>query len=123
ALVAAALPALAGKGPTAVRDAIWAGLQLVPNDDTRPLVLVFSDGVDTASWLTASALLEAVRRAGVVVHSVELGAPVFLSRRTVPVPSFLTAVAEAAGGRAWSATSSRELRGLFTHAIDEMRAR
>lgn len=123
ARVAAALPGLKGKGPTAVRDAIWAGLQLVPADDTRPLVLVFSDGVDTASWLTVSALLDAVRRAAVVVHAVELGVPTMLARRTVPMPSFLGAVAEASGGRAWSATSSRDLRALFTQAIDEMRAR
>src|SRR4029453_10412066 len=123
ARVAAALPALTGKGPTAVRDAIWAGLQLAPADETRPLVLVFSDGVDTASWLTGSALIEAVRRAGVVVHAVELGGPVMSTRRSGPPPSFLPVVAEAAGGRAWSATSSRELRALFTRAIDEMRAR
>jgi Ca-activated chloride channel family protein len=121
--VAAALPALAGRGPTAVRDAIWMALQLRPADETRPLVLVFSDGVDTASWLTRSALLEAVRRAGVVVHAVELVEPVLPTRRGLPAASFLSTVAEAAGGRAWSATSSRELRELFTRALAEMRAR
>jgi len=73
--VARVLPTLSGLGPTAVRDAIWMALQLRTPGEARPLVLAFSDGVDTASWLTASSLLEGVRRIGIVIHSVELKAP------------------------------------------------
>jgi VWFA-related protein len=125
--VAGVLPTLTGQGPTAVRDAIWLALQLHSPGEARPLVLAFSDGIDTASWLTSSALLEGVRRTGIVVHSVELKAPGqtqmnYTYARQRP-PTLLEWVAEAAGGRAWSATSSRDLRELFTRAIDEMRAR
>jgi sugar lactone lactonase YvrE len=37
--------------------------------------------------------------------------------------TFLDDLVSAAGGRAWSSTSSSELRSLFTRALDEMRAR
>jgi hypothetical protein len=131
-------------------------------------VLVFTDGIDNASWLSASQLLAAVRRLGIVVHVVELTAAY---RRT----SFLDELASAAmmhldlvlserettddrialhlslalditnrlgdingaprfrreaiGSiqehlyELWSATSSRDLKGAFTRAIDEMRGR
>ena len=36
---------------------------------------------------------------------------------------FLERLAESSGGRTWSATSDRQLRELFTSALDEMRAR
>ena len=37
--------------------------------------------------------------------------------------AFLDRLTQAAGGRTWSATSDRQLRELFTRALDEMRAR
>jgi hypothetical protein len=43
--------------------------------------------------------------------------------RTAPPPSALQRAAEESGGRKWSATSSHDLKSLFTKAIDEMRAR
>jgi hypothetical protein len=78
----------------------------------RSLILVFTDGHDTASWLTEDGVLESMRRAGTVVHSVRWGSDSFLNR-----------LADAAGGRVWSATSDRRLRELFTRALEEMRAR
>ena len=125
--IADRLSSLIGKNTTALNDAVWTALQLSPvADETRPLVLVFSDGVDTASWLTQSALVEAARRAGVVIHAVELENDVTYSTRggrVVPPPSALQRAAKESGGRKWSATSSRDLQSLFTKAIDEMRAR
>src|SRR5262249_61549049 len=63
----------------------------------------------------------------VVIRSVELAAPSQAPRMTVNVrqrpPTLLERVSESAGGRSWSATSSRDLRELFTRAIDEVRAR
>jgi VWFA-related protein len=76
------------------------------------LLLVFTDGKDTASWLSADALLDSARRVGIVVHVVR-----------VESDSFLDQLAQATGGRTWSATSDRQLRALFTRALEEMRAR
>jgi VWFA-related protein len=128
---------LKGGGPTAIRDAVWVALQLRPDDDSRPLVLVFTDGVDNASWLSRSDILAGVQRAGVVVHAIELegdetSLPTSgvsqmsrgsISPLTVAPKGLLEDLVAAAGGRRWSATSSRDLRDLFARAIDEMRAR
>jgi VWFA-related protein len=124
--VQSALTDLRGAGTTAIRDAVWVALQLRPDDTSRPLVLVFTDGVDNASWLSRSQILAGARRAGVVIHAVELSSrePHVQPRRGTPPPTpFLEALVDAAGGRRWSATSSRDLRELFARAIDEMRAR
>jgi Ca-activated chloride channel family protein len=132
-----ALANLKGEGPTAIHDAIWVALQLRPDDDSRPLVLLFSDGLDNASWLSRSDIITGVRRAGVIVHAVELvdSPPPMATPAVMPMvrgtvtalrsapQSFLAELVTAAGGRRWSATEPGQLRDLFTRAMDEMRAR
>jgi VWFA-related protein len=107
-----ALGAMKGNGATALRDAVHLALQLQPHDQTRPLLLVFTDGHDTASWLTEDAAIDSARRAGVVIHVVRVESDAFLDKLT-----------QISGGRSWSATSDRQLQDLFTRALDEMRAR
>jgi VWFA-related protein len=99
-------------GSTALYDAVQVALELPPRDRSRPLLLVFTDGLDTTSWLRASDVIDSARRAGIVVHAVRVASDSFLDRLT-----------EATGGRTWSATSDRQLRELFTRALEEMRAR
>jgi VWFA-related protein len=110
--VRASLRAMTAGGATALRDAIHLALELQPRDRTRPLLLVFTDGADTASWLQAEAVVDSARRIGVVVHAVRVEADEFLDR-----------LAQTAGGRTWSTSSDRQLRELFTRALEEMRAR
>ena len=110
--IRAALGAMTGAGATSLRDAIHLALQLQPHDATRPLLLVFTDGHDTASWLTDDAVVDSARRAGVVIHAVRVESDALLDRLT-----------QISGGRTWSATSDRQLQELFTRALDEMRAR
>jgi VWFA-related protein len=107
-----ALSRLRADGATSLRDAVHLAFEVQPHDSSRPLILVFTDGRDSASWLTEDGALETARRAGVVVHVVGFGTDSFLSR-----------LADTTGGRLWSATSDRQLRELFTRALDEMRAR
>jgi VWFA-related protein len=103
---------LTGFGSTALRDAVYLAIQLRPPDRTRSLILLFTDGRDTASWLTEEDVLKSVRRAGTVIHIVRVESDGFLDR-----------LAAASGGRTWSPTSDRQLRELFTRALEEMRAR
>ena len=110
--IRSALTRLEASGSTALRDAVHLAIQLDPRDRARSLLLVFTDGHDTASWLTEDAVLDTVRRSGAVIHAVRVESDAFLDRLT-----------QAAGGRTWSATSNRQLRELFTRALDEMRAR
>jgi len=110
--ISRALAAMTGNGATSLRDAVHLALELQPHDQTRPLMLVFTDGHDTASWLTEEAAIDSARRTGVVIHAVRVESDSFLDRLT-----------QVSGGRTWSATSDRQLRELFTKALDEMRAR
>ena len=48
-------------GLTGMHDALFAGLKLVENGIGRPMVLVFTDGLDNASWITEKELLDVVR--------------------------------------------------------------
>ena len=110
--IRAALGTMTGGGATSLRDAVHLALQLQPREGSRPLVLLFTDGHDTASWLTEDAVVDSARRSGVVIHAVRVESDALLDRLT-----------QVSGGRAWSATSDRQLRELFTRALDEMRAR
>jgi Ca-activated chloride channel family protein len=134
-----ALDGLTAAGPTSLRDATYAALQLAPDDRTRPVILVFSDGRDTASWLSQADVLGAVRRSGVVMHAVELIEDEVVSRpagrgtrppqggigalRAQPSSPFLGELVAASGGRRWAATSAARLTDLFADALNEMRSR
>jgi len=107
-----ALGTMTGSGATSLRDAVQLALQLQPRDRSRPLMLLFTDGHDTASWLTEDAVVDSARRSGGVIHAVRVESDALLDRLT-----------QVSGGRTWSATSDRQLQELFTRALDEMRAR
>ena len=68
----AALDGAAASGSTALFDAVYASLQVADRRQGRPLVLVFSDGEDRLSWLSADQVRAAAREADLVVHAVGL---------------------------------------------------
>jgi Ca-activated chloride channel family protein len=130
-----ALDSLRADGATALRDALFVAVRQRPSADSRPLLLLFSDGADTVSWLTETEAIESVRRAGMTVHIVALNAanrteqPPRLDGIYGELPSpvetqraFLERVADVSGGRTWSG-SSHDLNTAFTRALDEMRSR
>ncbi len=112
--VRAALDQVQGQGQTSLIDAAHAGMLLGESDVGRSLLIVFSDGVDTSSWLTADAVLETARRGDVVVYSVEVG-----ERRA----SFPRDLSEATGGRLFAVESTRDLSATFSKILEEFRMR
>jgi Ca-activated chloride channel homolog len=110
--IAGVLSGLTGTGATALRDAVYLGLANASDDHSRALLLVFSDGFDTTSFVTMDAVIAAARRSNAVVHAVHFQPDKFLDELT-----------EATGGRTWSARSDRQLEELFGRVLDEMRAR
>lgn len=107
-----------GVGATSLRDAVQLAVATPSAGDARVLVLVFSDGDDTMSWLRASDVVESARRSSVVVHSVTIG-----GSGAPSTTQFRATLADATGGRVFSASSDSDLARLFTSALDEMRAR
>lgn len=116
-----ALGTLHPDGATALYDALFFALQIrPPTIDARSIMLVFSDGHDTASWLSKATIVEATRRSGVVAHVVELMPERWQGAARSEA---LNEIAAAAGGRRWSARSSRDLRELFAQVLEELRSR
>ncbi|MEZ5289696.1 MAG: VWA domain-containing protein [Vicinamibacterales bacterium] len=127
-----ALSRVTPAGATAWRDALFVGLHLFdPAIDARPVVLLFTDGEDTASWTEAADVAETVRRSGAVLHAVGFTTTGRAFTRDnhnrrigelAPSRSLQAAV-DAGGGRLWSAETPAGLRALFVSALNELRAR
>ena len=112
--VRAALDQAQGEGLTSLIDAVHVGMLLGESDAGRSLLIVFSDGVDTSSWLTADAVLETARRGDVVVYGVEVG-----ERRA----SFPRDLSEVTGGRLFAIESTKDLAATFANILEEFRMR
>jgi VWFA-related protein len=128
-------------GATSLHDAAFTALTLKDDRTGRSLVLIFSDGDDTSSWLPGAAVIDLARRSDSVVYAVGLRSrgerlPGYLvdfsSGLQAPVPRltpaniaerFLVALAEETGGRYVDAEDSRQLRDTFVHIIREFRSR
>ena len=109
----AAIDRVRGTGATSLVDAAYAALLLTDPRRGRPLVLLFSDGVDEGSWLTPEAALATARAADAVIDYVGIEGGF----------TFLDLVARATGGNGWSARQPVELEGAFIRALEEFRSR
>lgn len=65
-----AIDGVTGGGLTSLNDAAFAALAMPGKKGSRRLILFFTDGDDTSSWMPASALLQAARRSEAVMYSV-----------------------------------------------------
>jgi VWFA-related protein len=115
ARIRSALDRLEGRGDTALVDGLYASILVGEAEGGPSLVIVFSDGMDTASWLPRSSVLDTVRRSDVVVYGVT----------TEPSrdAAFLRDVAEATGGDSLEVRSTAELARTFVAIFDEFRYR
>jgi VWFA-related protein len=113
--VQTAVQAATPGGETSLYDGIYAGLMLGVRDPARTLVLVFSDGVDTASWLSAAQILETAKRNDAVVYA--------LSPKQAGSASFLRDLAAQTGGSAIEVDSLGDLSARFLTILEEFRHR
>jgi Ca-activated chloride channel family protein len=136
-----AIERTSASGTTGLHDAAYAALTLKDPQAGRPLVLVFSDGDDTASWLSGQTVLEIARRSDLVVYGVGLRTVAnrkfgylvdFHSGLQPEIPrvlpselmgSFLTALSEETGGKYIEAERSDQLRETFVRIVTEFRSR
>jgi VWFA-related protein len=109
----AALERAEPSGATSLVDASYAGMMLAESDVGRALVIVFSDGLDTSSWLTPPSVLDAARRADAVVYAVSVGGG----------PPFLRELSSLTGGSLVEVESTRNLGATFLKILEEFRQR
>jgi Ca-activated chloride channel homolog len=113
--VRAALRGTFWPGQTALIDAVYSAIVVGEADVGRALLIVFSDGLDTASWLTEDAVLDTAKRSDVVVYGVAAGGS--------PQMSFLRNLSELTGGALLDAGSTENLGTTFERILREFRQR
>lgn len=121
--VRSALEELHADGTTAAFDALYAAVALT--DALRPLVVLFTDGDDDASWLGPRQLREMVERSTALVDIVAWRPSTFgLSPRPPSqTQQTLREVADSVGGQVLTADSPARLKEAFGAVIDSMRNR
>jgi VWFA-related protein len=102
-------------GDTSLFDGAYAGLMLGVHDPARNLVLIFSDGVDTASFLSPAHILDTAKRSDAVVYT--------LSPKGAGSAVFLRELTEQTGGSAIEVESLRDLSNRFLTILEEFRHR
>ena len=135
---------LKATGWTALYDAVFSAVSLREKAAGRVVVLVFSDGVDTASWLDATAAIEATRRSDVVVTAVSaaeraqpssarearlgFGLDANLRRWFDSQPSlfpyvFLEVLTSQSGGQLLHVSSDAQLAPAFRRIVNDFKTR
>jgi Ca-activated chloride channel family protein len=110
-----ALNGAAPRGRTSLVDGTYAALLVGEADAGRDLLIVFSDGLDTASWLTPERVIEAARRSDVTVYAVTV--------RENGTSEFLEDLADATGGAVVEIESTKDLSRTFVGILEEFRQR
>jgi VWFA-related protein len=146
AAVLSALDRVAPSGATAIFDAVYAALVLRDRSPNRTMILVFSDGLDTASWMRTEDVVDLAKQVDGVVYGVMFDAEQLSRPPPVPhtlleargtmlsakvpemgrsnnVPAFLQAITEATGGQLLRTDREARLRELFLRALRDMKAR
>lgn len=126
-------------GTTALHDAAFTALSVRADSPGRALVILFSDGEDTISWLPGQVVIDAARRTDAVVYAVALGNPSsgpgyradLRSGLQLPIPNvpasllrtgFLEDLTAETGGRLARADAT-ELKAMFQKIVQEFRTR
>ena len=133
----AAIADVKGIGGTSVYDAAYVALTMRDSRAGRSLVLLCTDGWDTASWLPAGAVLESARRSDAVVYAVSLKSVVkpapFRVDASAGLPlgfkaderpdQFIERLADQTGGDVLYADTSKDLTQRFVGIVREFKNR
>ena len=114
-LVRNALAAAEPGGGTSLADALYVGLTMSEGEGRRPLLIVFSDGIDTTSWLSTADAVAAAKRFETVAYAVS-------TARAGDTPRILHDITAQSGGNLLQVTS-RDLEASFVKILDEFRQR
>jgi len=102
-------------GNSSLIDAGYSGLMLAESGSELPLIIIFSDGLDTSSWLTADSVLATAKRIDSVVYAI--------SSRRRPEKTFLADLTKLTGGNLYEVEFNDDLAIVFLSALEEFRSR
>ena len=115
ASVSTALARASGDGGTSLTDGVYTGIVAGQADAGRELLVVFSDGLDTSSWLSADRVLDVAKRSDVVAYAVAIRSPA--------KPEFLRDLTSFTGGRLFEVERTGNLDAIFVEILEEFRQR
>ncbi len=115
ASVSLAIDRASGSGETSLVDGVFAAMMIGQSDVGRALLIVFSDGVDTASWLQPGAVLDAAKRSDAVAYTVSVQSRL--------KSEFLRDLTSATGGRLFEIEKTADLEATFRAIVEEFRHR
>ena len=102
-------------GNTSLIDATFTALQVAGSDLGRSVVMIFSDGADTASFLSIPTVVSAARRSDAVIYAVATSGS--------GGGRFLDQVSEITGGRLLGVDAPAKLGPAFLSILNEFRHR
>jgi len=144
AVIGAAIDRMSAEGATGIIDAVLAAIALRHGIDGRVVLLVFTDGMDTISWLENEQVLDAALRSDIVVYSVAISslfvatngaetAAVIRRRATLKrwfesdpdlfSEAFLEALTERTGGESFYVQNGAELAPAFARIVADFKTR
>jgi len=109
-----AIDHVVGEGDTSLVDGVFAGITVGESDAGRALLIVFSDGLDTLSWLSPAAVLDTAKRSDVVAYAVSVGKV---------KAEFLRDLTSFSGGRLFELEKTANLSATFVSILEEFRQR
>jgi VWFA-related protein len=126
---------LTAGGGTSLRDAAFAAIALREPGPGRTLVVLFSDGVDTTSFLSEADVLGAARRSDAIIYPVAVRTDLpqgprwdariaaINAQQADRDTTFLRELAGATGGRVVVAEGDRDIGAAFGRVLDEFNSR
>jgi VWFA-related protein len=144
AAINAAIDRMSADGATNVFDAALAAITLRHGIEGRVVLLVFTDGLDTGSWLEPEQVLEAALRSDVVVFAVSISSlfvarsggetgEILLRRGTLKrwfqsdpelfPQAFLEELTERTGGESFYVQNGTELAPAFAQIVADFKTR
>jgi VWFA-related protein len=126
-----ALDGVRAGGSTALFHALFSALALSGRGPARPLVILFSDGRDNVSWLSAGDVVAAARLSDTSIHAVSTSSigtgrfaparpPTWSSVAAAPDDEFLRKITRETGGRLLHAESVAALQARLAAVLDEI---
>jgi Ca-activated chloride channel family protein len=110
-----------GEGYTALHDAIAVYLSRVAGTAGRKVLVLFTDGDDTTSRISAGEVMRMVRSSAVTIYPVRFaGEHRRGTTEALRARAFLAGLAEASGGRVFQPYASKDLAAIYQSILDEL---
>jgi Ca-activated chloride channel homolog len=108
-------------GETALYDALGVYLERASEDDGRTILVLYTDGGDSRSSISFSAVMDLVRASTVTIYAVGL-LEHQSSRTRLEQQTRLTQIAEASGGTAFFPSNMRDIERAYDTVVRQIRA-